>query len=120
VIGGVYTVEYKRSLTLLGPRFAGRLLATFKTALLQKAMDWRYEDEYRVLARDVKDDPAFETTSDSEFVALSTGAITGVIAGWQADTQSIESLVCEYRPRLPFKKIKRSVDRYSLNVHTRS
>jgi hypothetical protein len=92
---------------------------TAASMLLEKSSDWRYEDEYRVLARDVAAD-ALPTDSlpitDKDFLTLPTGALTAVIAGCNADLPTINSIVRKHAPDVRVKTCVRAHNKYSLSI----
>ena len=108
-----YEVLYRESLPALGPDILIDAKAMFDGVLLNKAMAWSYEEEYRILARDGSIDPAFSVTTDDDFLVLPAGALTGIIAGCSADVEAIRSLLKELALSVPMKRALRVPHEYS-------
>jgi Protein of unknown function (DUF2971) len=109
-------VLYKESLPALGPNIVTDAKAMVDGVLLNKAMAWSYEDEYRIFARDGSVDPAFSMITDGDYLALPPGALTGIIAGCNADVAAIRSLLKEVAVRLPMKRALRAPHMYKLDI----
>lgn len=82
---------------------------TIASMLLDKSSEWLYEDEYRILARDVRSDALptdFLPITDKDFLHLPEGALTAVIAGCSADLATISSIVRARPPRRSGKNLR--------------
>jgi hypothetical protein len=118
IFGGALQVMYRETLS---PISAASLedWERLASTLLEKSSDWRYEDEYRVLARDSMADAApadFLPVTDKDFLSLSPGALTAVVAGCNADVRAIRSIVREHAPDIKVKACIRAHNKYTLSV----
>ncbi len=87
--------------------------------VLTKAADWSYEDEYRIVARKsymptLRDEPVVE----QGFIRLPPGVLVSVIAGCEADLETLGNLVKRCSPNLKIKRAIRSYDGYKLKIST--
>ena len=118
IFGGALQVIYRESLP---PISASSFEDWGKIAsmLVEKSSDWRYENEYRVLARDVMADALpsdFLPITDKDFLQLPLGALTAVIAGCNADLTTVDSIVRQHAPNVQVKTCVRAHNKYSLSV----
>ena len=113
-----FEVLYKEVLPALGPDILTDAKAMVDGVLLNKAVAWKYEAEYRILARDGSIDPAFSVTTAGDFLVLTEGTLTAVIAGCNADIEPIRSLLNEVAPGLQLKLAIRTQDKYELEIVT--
>ncbi len=111
-----YEVLYKESLPALGPDMLTDAKAMVDGVLLNKAAAWSYEEEYRILARDRSVDPAFSVTTDGDFLALPPEALTGIIAGCNADVEVIRSLLKEVAPGVLMNRALLARHTYKLDI----
>jgi hypothetical protein len=117
VIGGAFQVGYRDALPALDiPAISDE--AAFQV-LVTKSLDWSYENEYRILARDGEGDdvPNLLPITTKDFLPLPPGALTGIIAGCRADLNDIKVVVERHAPGLPVKRAVQAPDRYCLFVH---
>jgi hypothetical protein len=117
VIGNAWQVQYSDALPMLDI-----LALTGESAfriLVTKSPDWRYENEYRILARDGE---AYEVAplpiTHNDFLSLPAGALTAVIAGCRANFDEIKALMEKHAPGMPVKRAVQASDRYSLSIQT--
>jgi hypothetical protein len=90
--------------------------ALLEVALLTKSLEWRYEEEYRLLGRDGKLDPTFILATEGNFLKLPVGAITGVIAGVRADIDRVREIVHRVAPGLPIRRAVQRPHEYHLDI----
>jgi hypothetical protein len=118
VIGNAWQVQYREALPVLDILELATDKGTFEI-LVSKSYDWRYEDEYRILARDREAPdvtPQFLPITNKEFLPLPQGALTAIIAGCRANLDEIKALVEKHAPGLPVKRAVQAPDRYSLSI----
>jgi hypothetical protein len=83
--------------------------------ILTKSSDWNYEEEYRLISIDAP--PSSNCLQlHGDFFRLPTGALKSVIIGCEADHQTISTLVKQYAPELPVKRVVRSSTFYKLEI----
>jgi hypothetical protein len=82
--------------------------------ILTKAVDWAYEDEYRVVASPKL--PGTALHLQGEYVPLPDGALSAVIIGCKARRENIVNLVRKYAPKLPIKYVQRVANKYKLEI----
>jgi hypothetical protein len=87
-----------------------------ESVLLTKAAAWDYEAEYRLLGRNGSTDPAFSLTTDDDFLELSSGALTAVIAGCDANLEAIRGVVCQCAPNIALRQAIRQPHLYELEI----
>jgi hypothetical protein len=81
--------------------------------VLTKAMDWCYEREFRIVGS-LQGGPA---KLDGNFVPLPDGALTAIILGCEStDHAELMSIVNEYAPGLPVKRMVRVPNHYQLAI----
>jgi len=90
--------------------------------LLTKSDDWRYEREFRIIGlsdgvnrrfADLEDHPL--VVKDG-FLNLPTGSLKAVIAGCEADYESIRAVAVAADPALKVKRAIRSPNKYRLKI----
>lgn len=118
IVGNALQVIYRE---FLPPISASSFedLGEMASMLLHKSSDWRYEDEYRIMARDLMADALpgdFLHITDKDFLRLPPGALTAVIAGCNADLGTVGSIVREHAPGVLVKACVRAHNKYSLSV----
>jgi Protein of unknown function (DUF2971) len=104
-VGRAYRVLYKDAFPIIGPDEFNDPKALVDAVLLTKSQEWAYEDEYRILAR------------GEDLLALTPGALTGIVGGCNADTRAIQSVVDECSPGLRVKRAVRMPDRYHIDIN---
>jgi hypothetical protein len=113
LIGAARPVKYNTDY----PRWTPQTIKEEVSALiLTKAMDWRYEREFRIL---VGEGPNFKGTPyelDGSHVHLPPGALTSVILGCEAKHALIENLIRTFAPGLPIKHARRVTNKYELEI----
>jgi hypothetical protein len=89
-----FEVLYKESLPALGPDILTDAKAMVDGVLLNKAVAWKYEEEYRILARDGSVDPAFFGNNGRRFSHPARGNPDGrdcrLQCGYRADSLAAE------------------------------
>lgn len=115
-VGRAQRVLYRDSFPILGPDDFNDPKALVDAVLLTKSKEWAYEDEYRIMARDAGDDPSFSLTTARDFLSLMPGALTGIVAGCNADISSIQALVDECRADIVVQRAVRRNNRYHLDI----
>jgi hypothetical protein len=76
-------------------------------------MDWCYEREFRIVGS-LQGGPA---KLDGNFVPLPDGALTAIILGCEStDHAELMSIVNEYAPGLPVKRMVRVPNHYQLAI----
>jgi hypothetical protein len=76
--------------------------------LLTKSDAWAYEEEYRLIARTKDNFPGQQSAyavADGDFLPLPEHSLLSVIAGCAADYRLIKTIVQEYMPQLPVKRL---------------
>jgi hypothetical protein len=87
--------------------------------LFTKSDVWKYEEEFRLLARD-ENYPLPDTPITSKnFLSLPDRALVGIILGCQSEAgDEIIDMVERYQPQLTVKKAVRAPHRYGLTLET--
>lgn len=111
-----YRVLYNEALLALGPDIMEDPRGMADGVLLSKSKEWEYEGEYRILGREHEIDPAFSITTKGDCLRLPQTALTGIIAGCNADVRAILPLVQNYAPGLPVRRAVRMPNKYHLEV----
>lgn len=112
-----FRVKYEERLPRIGPEeFSAESKRMAEAILLTKSEAWSYEREYRILARPRNIDPTFSVAVEEDYLAVPQGAITGVIAGCNADVARIRAVVQEYAPSMPVKRAVRIPNEYELQI----
>lgn len=89
-------------------------------ALLTKSDVWKYEKEFRLIARDarVKQLPNIPVATDG-FMPIGDRALVGIIIGCQCDdADEIIGMVRRHQPTVMVRKAKRQPHRYGLDFET--
>lgn len=115
-VGRAYRVLYQDTFPLIGPDHFGNPRVLVDAVLLTKSQQWAYEDEYRILARDEDADPTFSLRTAKDYLQLTPGALTGIIAGSKADVGAIQAVVAESGCDIPLRRTVRMPNRYRLGI----
>ncbi len=115
-VGRAYRVLYQDTLPLIGPDDFSNPQVLADAVLLTKSREWAYEDEYRILARDEDADPTFSVRTARDYLQLTPGALTGIIAGSKADLTAIQDVVTDSGCDIPLWLAKRMPNRYDLEI----
>lgn len=107
---------YQDTFPLIGPDAFDNPSVLVDAVLLTKSREWAYEDEYRVLARDEDADPTFSLRTAKDYLQLTAGALTGIIAGSKADVGAIQAVVAESGCDIPLRRAVRMPNRYHLGI----
>jgi hypothetical protein len=70
------------------------------------------------MARDEGADPSFSLTTAKDFLSLMQGALTGIVAGCNADIAAIQAVVDECRADIPVKRAVRRLNQYHIDIVT--
>jgi len=108
-------VKYEDKLPLVSPDDILKPERLVELMLLTKSNDWSYEEEYRLLARN---EPTFSLPTTDDFLQLSPGAITAVVAGCRADLTAIREIIRENAPNTPLKLAVQQRNAYHLDIIT--
>ena len=115
-IGRAHRVVYNDMLPIIGPDNFADPKGLVDAVLLTKSREWRYEDEYRVLAREHEIDPTFSMTTKKDYLPLVPGALTGIIAGCSADIGTIKAVLAECGSTVPLRHAVRIPNQYQLEI----
>lgn len=111
LFGSAMRVNYRDTYPPFTPQDA-RLDPT--ALILTKAVDWAYENEYRIIGT-----PQLQGTPvhlDGESLHLPPGALSAVIVGCEAKREPIEKIIRKYAPKLPIKYVQRVANKYKLEI----
>lgn len=84
--------------------------------LLTKSDDWKYEKEFRIVARASTVNAELPTLPGEHYLALPAGALRSVIIGCQGDFEAISILVAKKAPGLPVRRAVRTPNHYRLKI----
>ena len=115
-VGQGCRVLYQDTFPRIGPDEFDNPSLLVDAVLLTKSRDWAYEDEYRILARDEEADPTFSLRTAKDYLQLSSGVLTGIIAGSNADVTAIQAVVAESGCDIPLRRAVRMPNRYHLSI----
>jgi len=102
--GAALQVVYRDDMALIRPPMFTDHRALAAATVLSKSSEWRYEDDYRILARDEPSDPTFHLTARENYVILPTGNRTAIVAGCNVDVHAIRSLLDEHGAGVGLKR----------------
>lgn len=114
LIGCARPINYKDEYPTWTPQMLGPEMGTNLELILTKAMDWKYEREYRIIATAL-DGPT--KLYDENFVKLPPGALTAVIIGCgNKDHPEITEIVKRHSPDLKIKWALRTPNLFKLRI----
>jgi hypothetical protein len=101
-------VAYRSKYPVMRPQTL--LQGNFEQALLTKSNDWKYEDEYRIIAKKASAGGTsgdFMMASEDGYLDLPIGALRSVVAGCESNVELIAAIVKHYAPALSIKEVVR-------------
>jgi hypothetical protein len=96
---------------LIGSDDFGNPRGLVDAVLLTKSLEWAYEGEYRILARAEDADPALSLPTAKDYLQLTPGALTGIIAGSKAYVGPVEVVSASGCMRPAFSQSDQCTDR---------
>jgi hypothetical protein len=103
------------------PQWSLHTMDEYLEVFLTKSDDWKYEEEYRIIARAGATEAEMRgggliTVSNDAFLSFPAAALVSVIAGSESNLAGIRATVARCAPGLPVKRAVRSPNGYRLQI----